>query len=255
MAIASDLRATSDQRVRIDHRAVAHVSARVHEHRRHAHNVAADVAAVANARSAGHDAHAVARRKMPSPDRYPYRRTAASRNRWTYPRSMPMRKPTRIPFFTQALVRQPLGLRRVGLGRAHAARVQFFLECAEKLAILFRVARGLGVEQSFDLLFKLAQLRFATWTLSRSARDSSTARIFARFSDARRHQRQPEHGLEQSHLRHRRFHRRGIRFDEIHFQQRHAICAAWRALPRNLPPGTTAPAASFPREFRSTPRK
>ena len=33
----------------------------------------------------------------------------------------PMRKPSRMPFFTQAFTRQPVGATRIGLGGAHAA--------------------------------------------------------------------------------------------------------------------------------------
>ena len=62
MAIRSHLRAASHQRVRIDHGAVAHPGSGVDVHRRHAGDALADVAAVANAGSAGHDANAVDRR-------------------------------------------------------------------------------------------------------------------------------------------------------------------------------------------------
>ena len=59
----ADLRAGSDQRVRIDHRAVVDVGADVDVHRRHADDALAEVRAVADGRSAGHDADAVAASK------------------------------------------------------------------------------------------------------------------------------------------------------------------------------------------------
>jgi hypothetical protein len=59
MAVASDLRAAPDQRVRIDHRAFADVGAHVDEHWRHAHDATADEAPIANARATWHDADAV----------------------------------------------------------------------------------------------------------------------------------------------------------------------------------------------------
>src|SRR6202008_4038509 len=61
VARAPDLGTATDQRVRIDHGLLAHVSANVNEQRWHPHYAAANVAAVANARTAGHDAHTVLR--------------------------------------------------------------------------------------------------------------------------------------------------------------------------------------------------
>ena len=55
---AADLRARSDERVRVDQRLVADVGADVDVHRRHADDAAAEVGAVPDGRSAGHDAHA-----------------------------------------------------------------------------------------------------------------------------------------------------------------------------------------------------
>src|ERR1035438_6996863 len=57
VAVLSDLRAASDQRVRIDHRAIIHIRSHVDVHGRHAGDAFADIDAVANARSAGNDTH------------------------------------------------------------------------------------------------------------------------------------------------------------------------------------------------------
>src|SRR4029077_2534981 len=65
MATAPDLRAASNKRMRIDHRAIADISASIHEHWRHAHNVAPNVAAIADAGSTGHKAHSIGGGKMP----------------------------------------------------------------------------------------------------------------------------------------------------------------------------------------------
>jgi hypothetical protein len=55
----ADLRATADERVGIDHRSFVDISADVDEHRRHASDAAADVRAIANGRTAGHDANPI----------------------------------------------------------------------------------------------------------------------------------------------------------------------------------------------------
>src|SRR5712692_1385822 len=61
--MAADLGATPNKSVRIDHRAFTNVSADVYEHWRHANHTAADITAIANARTAGNDAHAVGSRE------------------------------------------------------------------------------------------------------------------------------------------------------------------------------------------------
>src|SRR5437764_498910 len=55
MAVLPDLRATADESVRIDHRAVVHVCAGIDVHRRHTGDAFADIAALAHARAAGHN--------------------------------------------------------------------------------------------------------------------------------------------------------------------------------------------------------
>src|ERR1039458_8866223 len=64
VAVLPDLRAASDQGVRIDHGAVVHICAHVDVHGRHAGDAFADVDAIANAGSAGNDAHSALRREV-----------------------------------------------------------------------------------------------------------------------------------------------------------------------------------------------
>ena len=79
----ADLRARSDERVRIDERSLADVRADVDEHRRHADDAAIDERAFANRRSARHDAHAGVERRASSAASCPCRRTASGRDRRT----------------------------------------------------------------------------------------------------------------------------------------------------------------------------
>src|SRR5580658_7804980 len=57
MTIHADLRATSHQRMRIDHRTVAHPAPGVDVHRRHARHAAANKTTIANARSTRNNAN------------------------------------------------------------------------------------------------------------------------------------------------------------------------------------------------------
>src|SRR5208337_5509642 len=62
MAILPNLRARTDQRVRIDHRAFAHIRPDVHKHRRHADHSPADICAIPYAGSSGNNTHAIRNR-------------------------------------------------------------------------------------------------------------------------------------------------------------------------------------------------
>jgi len=59
VAVAADLGATPNERMRIDHRAFTNVSTDIDEHRWHADHATADITSIANAGTAGNDAHAV----------------------------------------------------------------------------------------------------------------------------------------------------------------------------------------------------
>jgi len=105
VAVFADLGATAHQGVRIDHGAVVDVSADIDVHRRHAGDVLAEICALAHATAAGHDADVLLRpircmgyvslsRKLSAPHRHIDVDA--------------MRNPSRMPFLTQALTRQPL---------------------------------------------------------------------------------------------------------------------------------------------------
>src|SRR4051794_24233769 len=59
VTLTSDLCAASNQGMRIDHRSITNVRAHVDEHGRHTSHASAHVTAVANTRTARHDAHAI----------------------------------------------------------------------------------------------------------------------------------------------------------------------------------------------------
>src|SRR5689334_3807160 len=65
MRVRSHLRATADQRVGIDNRAVTDVGTRVDVHRGHAAHAASDEAAIADARATWDDADAIVSRYAP----------------------------------------------------------------------------------------------------------------------------------------------------------------------------------------------
>ena len=63
-AIDPGLRAVHDQRVRIDHRALAHVATSIAVHRRHAGHALTEIAAIADRRAAGNYADVDFRREL-----------------------------------------------------------------------------------------------------------------------------------------------------------------------------------------------
>ena len=125
----------------------------------------------------------------------------------------PMRKPSKIPFFTQALTRQPVGEAAIRLRRAHFAAIQRVLELAKEPEMFFAVLRRRLVKQPLNLLRQHALSR---QVLEMPARRESALRFppSARTS-GRRHT-----GSEQTHFRHRRLHRNRIRLHEVYFHQR-----------------------------------
>ena len=129
-----------------------------------------------------------------------------------------MRKPSRMPFFTQAFTRQPVVADGVRLGGADLARVQRSLEMRRTGAKCSSVYVGrLVVEQAFDL------------SLQRARSSAAVRRRRARFrsspdsSALGRHQRQAPDRLEQAHQRHRGLHRNRVRFDEVDVHQRQVL--------------------------------
>src|SRR5438477_8287095 len=150
MAVTADLRATSNERVGIDHGAFANVSPHVHEHRRHANHAAANVTAIANAGAARNNAHAVGSRE---------------RTRWIrrlveegllhgingHVRDGAHSKPQQNSLLHPG-VRTPAGFRgRIGLSSPNLTAIQSCLEIAEEPLMFFFVMRRRFVKQFFNL--------------------------------------------------------------------------------------------------------
>ena len=119
----------------------------------------------------------------------------------------PMRKPTRIPFFTQALVRHPVGCEASGSAERMRPAFSSSLNAREKRAVVVGVARGLGVKQRFDLFFELSAAVGNVDPFQNRERFEHGANLRKIFG-ARRHERQAEDGFEQTHFGHGRFHGR-----------------------------------------------
>src|SRR5207247_10742312 len=61
MHALSNLSARSDQGMKVNHRAFIDIRADINEHRRHTNDISCDIGAIANRRSARHNANSVAR--------------------------------------------------------------------------------------------------------------------------------------------------------------------------------------------------
>ena len=154
------------------------------------------VAAVADGRAAGHDAHAVVRRRSRAADRCPCRRTGTGR-RWPPAAIRPSRKPSRMPALTHALARQ-----RPSAPRSAARTVP-----ALSAALSARKAHARG-----RLLRRGTRRRERARARPGSARDGvsgharpppASARPRARRASAgpAGHQRQPQHVADPAHQR------------------------------------------------------
>ena len=129
----------------------------------------------------------------------------------------PRRKPSRMPFFTQPLTRQPVLAAGVGLGGADRAGVQGALELVEEAEVLFGVLRRLVVEEL---------LRFVAEAFEQVRGLRAPGESWLRSLGCGAHMRQPPDRLEQAHHRHRGFHRNRIRFDEVALPSAAASSAA-----------------------------
>src|SRR5579871_1143981 len=150
MAVRADLRAASDERVRVDHGAVADPGACVDVHGRHAGDALAEIRAIADTRTARNDTHACSGRdasdgirRFVEPglalgiDRHIHdgAHAEAEQNAFLYPG-----------------VHAPAGLcRLVRLSRANLAAVQRALEGLEKLEVLGGVSGWFVVKKLLDL--------------------------------------------------------------------------------------------------------
>ena len=141
VAVPADLRAASHQGVRIDHGAVVHVGAGVDIHGRHAGDALADIArrrecSIRRARCAR---WLCALKRFHGVSGFVEERLAlASTDISTMP---PMRKPSRMPFFTQAFTRQPVGAERSGSAARMRPSVQRVFEIGRRGGSALRCKR------------------------------------------------------------------------------------------------------------------
>src|SRR5882762_6720243 len=150
VTISSDLRAASDQCVRIDHRAVINIRSGIYEHRGHARNTTSDIRAVANAGSTWNNSYlaretyifnrigVLIEKRLSLPvDRHIYNpaHPKSDQDAFLYPR-----------------VYAPARFRScIGLGRAHFAAIQRGFEGLKCAPVIFRVLRRRRVEELLNL--------------------------------------------------------------------------------------------------------
>src|SRR5580692_8227638 len=183
MAVASELRAAPNQRMRVNHRAVADVRADVDEHWRHANHPAPNVRAVANARSAGYDADAVGNRDGANRiRRLINERLARGVDRHIHDHTHA--KSEQDSFFHPGVDAPTRRRGNIRLRRAHFAAINGVLELAEEPEMFFVVLSRWLVEQSLNLLRQHALFHAAAWAVARvcvaacsRSSDSKTARM------------------------------------------------------------------------------
>src|SRR5271154_1740278 len=149
MTIRTDLRAATYQRVRIDHRSIAHPASRVDVHRRHARHSPANVTAIANAGSTWNNANS------------PIGGEALHRKRGFVEPGLPggidrhvdhrpHAKAEQNPFFHPG-IHAPAGFcPRVRLSRADFTGIERLLEALEELKMVVGVCGGWLVEEALD---------------------------------------------------------------------------------------------------------
>src|ERR1019366_3890274 len=119
---------------------------------------------------------------------------------------MPMRKPTRMPFLTQALTRQPVAVAASG----SAARIRPSVSAMRKAA---KTPLSSGV-YSAGLLSKSRSI--SACMVYQESRGFEHGLDFGQAGLAGRHHGKPPDGLQQAHQRHRGFHRNGVGLHEDH---------------------------------------
>src|ERR1039458_5627274 len=118
---------------------------------------------------------------------------------------MPMRKPTRMPFLTQALTRQPVAV----AGSGSAARMRPAVSAMRKAA---KPPLSSGV-YSAGLLSKSRSI--SARMVYQESRGFEHALDFGQAGLAGRHHGKAPDGLQEAHQRHRGFHRDGIGLHEV----------------------------------------
>ena len=141
----------------------------------------------------------------------------------------PMRKPSRMPFFTQAFTRQPVAMAASGSAARMRPVVQRGLELVEQVGSARRCT-------SAGLSSKRRSISACNGHSPRAARRlPAPSRSSPDWPALGGHHRQAADRLEQPHQRHRGLHRNRIRLDEVDVHQRQELRAGSRARPAKSP--------------------
>src|ERR1035441_3778558 len=122
---------------------------------------------------------------------------------------MPMRKPTRMPFLTHALTRQPVAV----AGSGSAARMRPAVSAMRKAA---KTPLSSGV-YSAGLLSKSRSI--SACMVYQESRGFEHGFDFGQAGLAGRHHGKAPDGLQEAHQRHRGFHRNGVGLHEVDVHQ------------------------------------
>src|SRR5207245_2072357 len=164
----ANLRAGAYQRVRVNQSAVVHIGAYVDVHGRHADHALADVAAVANRRTARHHTHVLfwwnllQRAGVLVAELRLARCSGARRLHWKgapfgHLDDAPDAKPEQDAFLHPGVHLPAGGRTRVRLSRANPAFVQGRFEFVEGLKVFVAVVLGLAREKLFDSSLKIGK--------------------------------------------------------------------------------------------------
>ena len=153
-----------------------------------------------------------------------------------------------MPFFTQAFTRQPVFADASGSAARISPAFSASLNCWNRLAMLVACTAP-------DFRRTSCSISACSIDLLDQAQGFEHAANFREIFRLHRHQRQPANRFAEAHQRHARFHRSGIRLDEVDFHQAEVAPLEFARCRRNRWPARVAPGASSRREFRSRPPK
>src|ERR1039458_4749768 len=123
---------------------------------------------------------------------------------------MPIRKPTRMPFFTHALTRQPVA----DAGSGSAARI---LPSVSEMRKAAKMALSSGV---YCAGLSSKSRSISACMVYQKSNGSEHRLDLAQVGLAGRHHGEAPDGFQQAHQRHRGFHRNGVGLHEIDIHQR-----------------------------------
>src|ERR1700752_5090475 len=146
----------------------------------------------------------------------------------------PMRKPTRMPFFTHAFVRQPGECD--ASGSAERMRPELSSPLNERKSARSSSEYRVGFASNrASICFSSSSAAVGNVGPFEKSEGFQHGANLREIFRSRRHKRQTENGFEQPHFRHGRFHGPWVRFDEVHFEQRQPLAlhqARLREIPR-----------------------